>query len=155
MSDQNKWFATGRLTRDPELTYTPKGVAVCNFSLAVGRQWYGEDGQKREEVSFVNMVAFGKTGENVGQYFKKGSFMIVEAHLKQESWEDRQTGAKRSALKMILDNFTFAPKGNEESRTDQSQQHHPTARSTRAAPARDLSPDPGYQPDPDEDEIPF
>jgi len=150
MSDVNNWMATGRLTRDPDLRYSPKGVPICDFSLAVGRVWFDDGGNKCEEVCFVEIVAFGKTAENIGQYFKKGSFMICECRLKMDQWEDKQTGKPRSKLKAVLNRFTFSPMPKDEN----EQRSSPPARKPRS-PARAPA-DEGYQEDPDEDDnVPF
>jgi single-strand DNA-binding protein len=97
----------GNLSRNPELRYTPKGTAVVDIGIAVNRVWTGDDGEKREEVSFFDCTAFGKTAETIGQYFKKGGAIIVEGYLKQETWEDRQTNQKRSKVKVMVSRFHF------------------------------------------------
>src|SRR5437870_4996318 len=97
----------GNLTRDPEMRFTPKGTAVGEFGVAVNRKWRNEAGELQEEVSFFNVAAFGKTAETIAEYFSKGKPIIVTGRLKQESWDDKQTGAKRSAVKIILERFDF------------------------------------------------
>lgn len=156
MSDMNKWLATGRLTRDPEITYTQKGIAICNFTLAVGRTWYQEGTGKKEETSFVDVTAFGKTAENIGQYFVKGNFMIMEGRLKQDTWEDRETGKTRSKLKVILDGFTFAPKSNGDTTSPARTERPATASRVQAPATRDDGGWPsGFPNDDEEDDIPF
>lgn len=102
----------GNITRDVELRYTPKGTAIADFSIAVNRVWRDSDGDKKEEVSFINCVAFGNQAENIGQYFNKGSEILIEGRLKQESWEDKESGDKRSAIKVIVEAFHFTRGGN-------------------------------------------
>ena len=111
----------GNLTRDPEIMYLPSGTAIANFSIANNRK-YKVNGEKHEEVSFIDCTAFGKTAETISEYLSKGSGVIVEGRLKTDSWEDKNTGAKRSKLKVIVNLFHFvggkkneAPK-NEEKR---------------------------------------
>ena len=107
MASFNKVILAGNLTRDPELRYTPKGTAVCRFTLAVSRTWTGEDGQKKEEVSFIDVDAWGRQGEVVAQYMKKGRPFLVEGRIKQDTWEDKTTKQKQSKLKVVLESFSF------------------------------------------------
>jgi single-strand DNA-binding protein len=107
MASFNRVILAGNLTRDPELRYTPKGTAVCRFTLAVSRNWVGEDGQKKEEVSFIDVDAWGRQGEVVAQYMKKGRPFLVEGRLKQDTWEDKNTKQKQSKLKVVLESFSF------------------------------------------------
>jgi single-strand DNA-binding protein len=107
MSSFNRVILLGRLCRDSELRYTPKGTAVAKLSLAVNRNWKGDDGQKNEEVSFVDVDVWGRQAETITQYTKKGHALLVEGRLKQDTWEDKQTGAKQSKLKVVLESFQF------------------------------------------------
>lgn len=107
MPSVNVVILAGFLTRDVETRYTPKGTAVANFSVAVNRKWRGDDGQQNEEVSFFECVAWGKTAETIAQYFKKGGAILVQGRLKQESWDDRESGKKRYAVKVIVESFNF------------------------------------------------
>lgn len=97
----------GNLTRDPELRYTPKGQAATKLSLAVNRKWRTEFDEEREEVTFVDIDAWGKQAEAIAQYCKKGRPLFVEGRLKLDQWEDKTTGQKRSALKVVLEGFQF------------------------------------------------
>src|SRR5471030_1934148 len=103
----NKVILAGNLTRDPELRYTPKGTAIAKITLAINRTWKSETGESKEEVTFVDVEAFGRTAENIGQYFKKGRPILIEGRLKLDQWDDKQTGAKRSKLGVTLENFQF------------------------------------------------
>ena len=117
MANFNKVILAGNLTRDPELRYTPKGTAIAKFGLAINRNWTGEDGQKREEVTFVDVDAFGKQAEVIAKFCGKGSGILVEGRLKLDQWEDKKTGEKRSRLGVVLENFTFLggkPQGGDE-----------------------------------------
>src|SRR5476651_1583032 len=107
MANFNKVILAGNLTRDPELRYTPKGTAIAKITLAINRTWKNEAGEAKEEVTFVDVDAFGRTAENIGQYFKKGRPILVEGRLRYETWEDKQTSQKRSKLGVVLENFQF------------------------------------------------
>ena len=107
MAYLNKVFLIGNLTRDPELRVTPKGTAICQFGLAVNRQFKDESGQTRDETTFVDIEAWGKQGELVAKYLTKGSPAMVEGRLKLDQWEDKTTQQKRSKLKVVLDNVQF------------------------------------------------
>lgn len=107
----NKWIGAGNLTRDPELTYTPKGTAVAKFSLAINRNWRDESGQQKEEVTFVDVTAFGKQAETISQYCKKGKPLLVECRLKTDTWDDKNSGQKRSKLGVVLESFQFLSDG--------------------------------------------
>jgi len=107
MAYLNKVFLIGNLTRDPELRVTPKGTAICQFGIAVNRQFKDESGATRDETTFVDVEAWGKQGELVSKYLAKGSLAMVEGRLKLDQWEDKTSGQKRSKLKVILDNVQF------------------------------------------------
>jgi single-strand DNA-binding protein len=102
----NKVFLMGNLTRDPELRYVPSGAAVANFTVAVNRPYKDSTGEKKEEVSFVRVVVWGKMAEICGEYLSKGRPVLVEGRLKSRSWED-QTGQKRSALEVVANSVQF------------------------------------------------
>ena len=107
MAYLNKVFLIGNLTRDPELRVTPKGTAICQFGIAVNRQFKDESGATRDETTFVDIEAWGKQGELVSKYLTKGSLAMVEGRLKLDQWEDKTSGQKRSKLKVVLDNVQF------------------------------------------------
>ena len=107
MATFNKVILLGNLTRDPELRYTPQGSAVCEFALALNYQYTNKQtGQKVEEVSFIDIVAWGKTGEICAEYLKKGRQVMVEGRLKQDRWE-AQDGKKMSKVRVTVESFTF------------------------------------------------
>ena len=113
MASFNKVIIAGNLTRDPELRYTPKGTAVARITLAVNRTYTaGEGGEKKEEVSFVDVDVWGRQAEVISQYMKKGRPLLVEGRLKQDSWEDKNTKQKQSKLKVVLESFSFIDSGN-------------------------------------------
>ncbi len=108
MASFNKVILAGNLTRDPELRYTPKGTAVARITLAVNRVYSsGEGGEKKEEVSFVDVDVWGRQAEVISQYMKKGRPLLVEGRLKQDTWEDKNTKQKQSKLKVVLESFSF------------------------------------------------
>ncbi len=106
----NRIILGGHLTRQPQISYLPSQTAVCNFGLAINDKYKTKDGQQHEEVCFVDCAAFGKVAENIQQYFGKGDAILVEGKLKQDTWEDKNTKAKRSKHKITVERFTFLPK---------------------------------------------
>lgn len=104
MASFNKVVLVGNLTRDPEVKYTPGGAAVCELGLAVSRQWFDKSSnQKKEETTFVDCTAWGRTAEIAGEYLAKGRPVLIEGRLHMESWDDKQTGQKRSKLKVVVE----------------------------------------------------
>jgi len=107
MASFNKVILLGNLTRDPELRYTPQGAAVCEFALALNYVYTNKQtGKKVEEVSFIDLVAWGKTGETIAEYMKKGRQILVEGRLKQDRWES-QDGKKMSKVRVTVESFQF------------------------------------------------
>lgn len=113
MPSFNKVILMGNLTRDPEVRYTPKGTCVCKIGLAINRTWTNESGEKKEDVTFVDVDAFGRTAENIGQYMRKGRPLMVEGRLKLDQWDDKQTGQKRSRLGVIAETVQFLGSAND------------------------------------------
>ncbi len=107
MPNLNKVMIMGNLTRDPEIKYTPKGMAIAHFGVAVNRVWSNEAGEKQEEVTFIDIEMFGRKAEVVGEYFKKGKPIYVEGRLKLDSWDDKTSGQKKSKLKVVGETFEF------------------------------------------------
>jgi single stranded DNA-binding protein (ssb) len=103
----NKVILMGNLTRDPETRTTSGGQSVTNFSLAVNRSWNDANGNRQEAVSYINCVAWGKPGETIAQYLNRGSAVLVSGRLDQRSWDDKETGAKRSTVEVIVEDFNF------------------------------------------------
>jgi len=110
MSDLNVIALSGRLVRDPELRYLPNGTALVNTALAINRT-HKKDGEKREEVSFIDLTVFGKTAEILAKYKKKGDQILVSGEIRQERWESKD-GEKRSKIVVIGNNITFIGKGS-------------------------------------------
>lgn len=107
MASLNKVMLIGNLTRDPELRVTPKGTSICSFSLAINRRFRDESGAERDEVTYVDVEAWGKPGEAIAKYCAKGRSLFVEGRLRLDQWEDKQTKEKRSRMKVVLDHFQF------------------------------------------------
>jgi len=140
MANLNKVLLIGNLTRDPELRQTPKGTAVAQFGIAVNRTFRGEDGQSREEVTFVDLEAWGKQAETIAKFMTKGRPIFIEGRLKLDQWEDKNGGGKRSKLRVVVENFQFlgSRQGGEEGGGGGggfSQEREPAAPPRRAAAA--------------------
>lgn len=100
MPDINRVLLAGRLTRDPELRYIPSGAAVCRMGLAVSRTYKAPDGERKEETLFIDVTAWRGTAEYCGENLRKGRPIMVEGRLKLDSWEDKETGQKRSKIEV-------------------------------------------------------
>ena len=103
MANFNKVMLMGNLTRDPEIRYTPKGTAVAEIGLAINRYFSAESGEKREETTFVEVTLWGRTAEIAGEYLKKGRPVFIEGRLQLDTWEDKQSGQKRSKLRVVAE----------------------------------------------------
>jgi single-strand DNA-binding protein len=152
MASFNKVILLGNLTRDPEVRYTPKGSAVCDLGIAVNRVYTLDNGEKREEVTYIDVTLWSRLAEIAGEYLKKGRPVFIEGRLQLDTWDDKQSGQKRSKLRVIGESMQLlgsrpssgaAPDVEPEDR--QSRGGKPSAPPPKAAaPA-----------EPDEDEIPF
>ncbi len=107
MANFNKVILAGNLTRDPQLRFLPSQTAVVDFGLAVNHKWRTPQGEDREEVLFIDCSAFGKMAETINKYCQKGKPILVEGRLKYETWDDKESGGKRSKHKVIIDGFQF------------------------------------------------
>ncbi|MEI6712761.1 MAG: single-stranded DNA-binding protein [Verrucomicrobiota bacterium] len=101
MPNLNKVMLMGNLTRDPEIKYTPKGTAVADIGLAVNRVYSSDQGERREETTFVDVELWGRQAEIAGEYLKKGRPVYIEGRLKLDTWDDKQTGQKRSKMRVV------------------------------------------------------
>ncbi|GMU23134.1 MAG: hypothetical protein AMXMBFR13_32170 [Phycisphaerae bacterium] len=110
MASYNRVILAGNLTRDPELSYLPSNTAVCKFGLAVNRRYRDRDGNQKEEVCYVDLTAFGRTGEVINQYMSKGRQILVEGRLQYRQWQDKE-GKNRSKLDVVVESFTFLGSG--------------------------------------------
>jgi len=151
MPNLNKVMLIGNLTREPEIKHTPKGTAIAAFSLAINRNYTTESGEKREEVTFVELDAFGRVAEIIGQYAKKGHPLFVEGRLKLDTWNDKQSGEKRSKLKVAVESIQLLG-----GRPQESAQPEDTAPEQRTArPPRPPRPPADPNLDTAADDIPF
>ncbi|HYC99864.1 MAG TPA: single-stranded DNA-binding protein [Phycisphaerales bacterium] len=103
----NQVLLMGNLTRDVELAHTSSNQAVAKFGLAINRYWTSASGEKKEDTTFVDCEAWGKTGENIARFFSKGRPIFVQGSLRLDQWNDKTDGSKRSKLKVVVDNFQF------------------------------------------------
>lgn len=103
----NKVILMGNLTRDIELRTTTSGQSVANFTIAVSRVWKDKSGERQEDTAFIDCEAWGSFGEMLSKYFSKGNPILVSGRLRQDSWEDKDTGKKRSTLRVVVEDFSF------------------------------------------------
>lgn len=159
MPNLNKVMLMGNLTRDPEVRYTPKGNCIAKLGLAINRKWTSEDGEKKEDVTFVDVTCFGKTAEVVGQYFKKGKPVFIEGRLNLEQWDDKQTQQKRQKLGVIMESFQFIDSavsddgGERRSAAPKDDSRQTTGKPKGKGGGHDYSEPP--EPPPVEDDVPF
>ena len=106
----NKVFVLGRVTRDPQLKVTPNGMQVAKFSIATNKKWKDKNGDMQESVEFHNIVAWGKTAENLAQYSKKGNLLLVEGRLQTTDWEDKDTKKKMYRTEVVVEEFQLPPR---------------------------------------------
>ncbi len=144
----SKAIIMGNLTRDPELRTTPSGTQVCSFSVAVNRVYNGN-----EQVSYFDCSAWGKMGETVAQYCKRGSGILVSGRLDQRSYEDKD-GNKRSRVEITVEDFNFVGGGNGDGGASEGGSSS-RGRSKKAAPADEVAPDDISDEPIDLSEIPF
>lgn len=147
----NKVILLGNLTADPEVRTTPSGQSVTSFSLAVGRVFKGADGSRREETSFINCTAWGNIGETISKYVSKGRQLLVSGRLQQRTWEDKETGKKRSAVDVVVEEFSFVNDG----RGGSSQTSEPTTSKESKEEGIDSEPAESFDNPIDLDDIPF
>ena len=150
MASFNKVILLGNLTRDPEVRYTPKGTAVTELGMAVNRVYTAENGEKREETTFVDVTLWGRTAEIAGEYLKKGRPVFIEGRLQLDTWDDKQSGQKRSKLKVVGEGLQLIgsrPGGGGGGGEDEGSS---APRSTKSTPPPKAAPS-----EPDDDEIPF
>jgi single-strand DNA-binding protein len=115
MSSYNRVTLIGNLTRNPELRKTKSGNPVTELGLALNRVWQNENGQKQEDVTFVDITVWGRNAENAAQYLQKGRSVLVEGRLQLETWQDKQSGQDRSKLKVVADHIQFLGGGQDHS----------------------------------------
>jgi single-strand DNA-binding protein len=159
MANLNKVMLMGNLTRDPEVRYTPKGTAVAELGLAINRVYSSDNGEKREETTFVDVTLWGRTAEIAGEYLKKGRPVFIEGRLQLDTWDDKTTGQKRSKLKVVGEAMQLmggrGEGGAPSSSSDEPSSSAPPRQQSR--PSAPPKPKPPTDPDlePEEDYIPF
>jgi single-strand DNA-binding protein len=155
MASFNKVLLLGNLTRDPEVRTAPTGLTICKLGLAVNRSYTTKEGEKRDETTFVDVDAFGRQAEVLGQYMRKGRPIFIEGRLKYDQWETPE-GDKRSKLGVVLESFQFLGDSRDSESAGSATGEEPTS-----PPKRNLNKgapvDPGSGPDEphDEDDVPF
>ena len=155
MANFNKVILAGNLTRDPELRYTPKGTAVVKIGMAINRTWKDESGASKEEVTFVDVTAFGRQAEVIAQYMRKGRPLLIEGRLKLDSWEDKTTHQKMSKLNVILESFSFIDSKGPDGGGPSSGGEAPRRAAPPAGQARSAPPPESEPPASEEDDVPF
>jgi single-strand DNA-binding protein len=152
MASFNKVILLGNLTRDPEVRYTPKGTAVTELGMAVNRVYTAENGEKREETTFVDVTLWGRTAEVAGEYLKKGRPVFIEGRLQLDTWDDQQSGQKRSKLKVVGEGLQLigSRPGGSGGGGGGDDEGSSAPRSSKSTPPPKAAPSA-----PDDDEIPF
>jgi single-strand DNA-binding protein len=148
MASFNKVILLGNLTRDPEVRYTPKGTAVTELGMALNRVYTAESGEKREEVTFVDVTLWGRTAEIAGEYLRKGKPVFIEGRLQLDTWDDKQSGQKRSKLKVVGEGLQLI--GSRPSSNAGEEESFSGARSSKP-----VAPPPANSTGAGDDEIPF
>jgi single-strand DNA-binding protein len=156
MASFNRVILMGNLTRDPEVRYTPKGSAVADIGLAVNRIYSTESGEKREEVTFVDVTLWGRTAEIAGEYLKKGKPVLIEGRLQMDTWDDKQSGQKRSKLKVVAEGMQLVGSRGGGGEGDEGSGGGGGSGRSYGGGNRATTPPPKAPPsEPDDDEIPF
>ena len=157
MPSVNKVILIGNLTRDPEVRYTPKGTAVADIGMAMNRSWTPPDGgERREEVTFVTVTFWGRQAEVAGEYLKKGRPVYIEGRLQMDSWDDKNTGEKRTKLKIVGEQMQLLGSRDGGGGGSSSQQREESSQSNQSAPQSPAENDGAqFETDSDDDDIPF
>lgn len=122
MASFNRVIVVGNLTRDVELRHTPSGSSVAEIGLAVNRSWFDKQANERkEETTFIDVTLWGRTAENAAEYLAKGRAVLVEGRLQTDSWEDKETGKRRTKLKVVCESMQFLGGGGERSERREKQ----------------------------------
>jgi len=125
MSSFNKVILIGNLTRDPQIKYTTGGTAIAELGMAIGRKWFDKTtNQQKEETTCVDVTLFGKQAEVAGQYLAKGRPVMIEGRLQLDSWEDKETGHKRSKLRVVGENLVLMGGKRDEAPPEERQSEH-------------------------------
>ena len=149
MASLNKVMLIGNVTRDPEVKFTPKGSAVADLGLAINRSYTNQAGEKVEEVTYVDVELWGRLAEIAGEYAKKGRPVFIEGRLRMDSWEDKQSGQKRTRLKVVGEGLQLLGSRSGGPSGADYEGETPAAKPSRPAPARSATPEAA------DDDIPF
>lgn len=156
MANVNKVILIGNVTRDPEVKFTSKGSAVTDIGLAINRNYTLDNGEKREETTFVDVELWGRLAEIAGEYAKKGRPLYIEGRLRMDTWEDKASGQKRSRMKVVGENLQLlggrAEGGSRPAAGGGEHESHEAPAPRRTAPPSRPAPSSSSEPD---DDIPF
>ena len=155
MASLNRVFLIGNVVRDPEVRYTPKGMAVSDLRLAVSRQYKTADGQPKDETCYLDVVVWGRQAETCGEYLKKGSPVLIEGRLQQDEWE--KEGQKFNRLRVVAERVQFlsGPRGAQFRDTAGGVAESAAAPEVSDKPAAEETPPPTAGTGEDEDDLPF
>lgn len=149
MANLNKVMLMGNLTRDPELRYTPKGTAVADIGMAINRVRTNDQGERQEDTTFVDVTLWGRQAELAQQYLSKGRPVYIEGRLQMDTWEDKNSGQKRSKLKVVGENMQFIGSGGGGGRPSGGEEQPAASQAQGGSPAaEEISDD-------EEKDIPF
>ena len=154
MANFNRVILAGNLTRDPQLSYTPSNTAVCEFGMATNRRWRDKDGNNKDEVCFVDLIAYGRTAEVINQYMSKGRPILVEGRLRFRQWTNKE-GQNRSKLDVFVESFTFLGGGQGGGQARAGAPARTAAPAAAPAPADDEAPPPVDDLPADDPDVPF
>ena len=170
MANLNKVMLIGNLTKDPTTRHTARGTAVADLALAINRVWIDEQNQRQNDTTFVDVTVWGRQAELAKNYLSKGRGVYIEGRLQMDTWDDKETGKKRSKLKIIGENIQFLPDGRSQGNQSHNQYSNTQAPTQSYQPEPSPAPAPQHQPSPpmgaspalhedfhddDHDEIPF
>src|SRR5580692_3456897 len=142
MANLNRVLLIGNLTRDPEVRYTPKGTPVAEVSLAINRFTQSDNGEKKEEVTFVDVTLWARLAEISGEYLKRGKPVFIEGRLQLDTWDDKQTGQKRSRLRVVAENLQLLGSRQESEGSSSFSSSSPAPRRGPSAPVPPPKPEP-------------
>ena len=153
MANVNKVILIGNCTRDPEVRYTPKGTAVADIGLAMNRYFSSDGGERREETTFVDVTLWGRQAEVAGEYLKKGRPVYIEGRLQMDSWDDKNTGQKRTKLKIVGEQMQLL--GSRDNGGSSSAPQQRSESNFSESSNQDSGGNDGAQFDTEDDDIPF
>lgn len=146
----NHTIIAGNLTRDPECKNIGADKQVCAFTVAVSRKFKAASGETKEDVAFIDCEAWGPLAGTISGHFQKGKGIVVQGRIKQENWEDKESGAKRSKLKLVVTEFSFVPDGKQRGEQAPQQERQAAAEAAPRSAARAV-----VRADDDDSSLPF